>query len=57
MALQGKWHGGKGSARRHQSVDSQTFASNWDAIFKKKEKPVDKTTEPKEDSQTETTAT
>ena len=57
MALQGKWHGGKGSARRHQSVDSQTFASNWDAIFKKKEKPVDKTTEPKEDTQTETKAT
>ncbi len=32
--------GGKGSAPRPFSVDSETFASNWDAIFSKK-KPAD----------------
>ena len=27
----------KGSGRRPQSVDSKTFANNWDNIFNKKE--------------------
>ena len=30
--------GGKGSNPRPYSVDKKTFESNWDAIFKKKEK-------------------
>ena len=29
--------GGKGSNPRPYSVDSKTFSSNWDTIFKKKE--------------------
>jgi hypothetical protein len=33
-------HGGKGDTPRPISVDSETFASNWDRIFGKK-KPVD----------------
>ena len=28
--------GGKGSAPRPLSVDAETFANNWDAIFKKR---------------------
>jgi len=31
-------HGGKGSAPRPKSVDPDTFANNWDAIFNKKKK-------------------
>lgn len=34
-----KWHGGKGSDPRPKSVDSETFANNWDAIFGKKPHP------------------
>jgi hypothetical protein len=30
---------GKGSRPRPYSVDQKTFADNWDAIFKKKDKP------------------
>jgi len=30
-----KWHGGKGDQPRPRSVDSKTFDSNWDRIFKK----------------------
>ena len=30
--------GGKGSRPRPKSVDADTFASNWDSIFGKKEK-------------------
>jgi hypothetical protein len=30
-----KWHGGKGDRTRPRSVDSKTFDSNWDRIFKK----------------------
>jgi hypothetical protein len=30
--------GGKGSSPRPFSVDQKTFNSNWDLIFKKKEK-------------------
>ena len=33
--------GGKGSGARPFSVDSETFANNWDAIFGKKKKPAD----------------
>ena len=34
--------GGKGSSARPKSVDAETFANNWDAIFgkKKKEEPT-----------------
>ena len=31
---------GKGSAPRPYAVDAKTFASNWDRIFGKKEKPI-----------------
>lgn len=31
--------GGKGSAPRPFGVNQDTFASNWDAIFGKKDKP------------------
>ncbi len=34
--------GGKGSGARPLSVSKDQFASNWDAIFRKKEKPVEK---------------
>lgn len=30
--------GGKGSAPRPFSVDQETYANNWDTIFKRKEK-------------------
>lgn len=33
--------GGKGSTPRPFSVDNDTFANNWDAIFKKKPKQDD----------------
>lgn len=33
-----QWHGGKGSKPRPYSVDQKTFESNWDNIFKKKNK-------------------
>ena len=33
--------GGKGSSPRPFSIDQQTFANNWDAIFGKKAKTVD----------------
>jgi hypothetical protein len=33
--------GGKGSAPRPFSVDAQTFANNWDAIFKKSPREID----------------
>ena len=32
--------GGKGSAPRPKSVDSETFSNNWDAIFGKKTMPM-----------------
>jgi hypothetical protein len=32
----GKWHGGKGSARKDK--DNSKFADGWDAIWGKKEK-------------------
>jgi hypothetical protein len=33
-------HGGKGDTPRPISVDQNTFASNWEAIFGKKKKEV-----------------
>lgn len=33
-----KWHGGKGDQPRPRSVDSKTFDSNWDRIFKKEQR-------------------
>lgn len=33
-----KWHGGKGSRPRPISVDQDTYASNWDRIFGKKQR-------------------
>ena len=36
--MTGKWHGGKGSKARPYSVDSKTFETNWDNIFKKDKK-------------------
>jgi hypothetical protein len=33
-------HGGKGDTPRPYSVDANTFANNWDAIFGKKKKEV-----------------
>ena len=32
------WHGGKGSSPR-KGANNEKYASNWDAIFSKKEKP------------------
>ena len=37
--------GGKGSAPRPKSVDAETFASNWDAIFGKNKVPLRSVTE------------
>jgi hypothetical protein len=39
----GKWHGGKGSARKDK--DNSKYAENWEKIFgnKKKEKKDDNT--------------
>lgn len=34
MTVNGKWHGGKGSARRTGS-NQQAYESNWDKIFGK----------------------
>lgn len=34
-----KWHGGKGSNQRKNSVSQSQFSDNWDAIFGKKDKP------------------
>lgn len=34
--------GGKGSGARPLSISKDQFASNWDAIFGKKTKPVEK---------------
>ena len=34
--------GGKGSAPRPFSVDHTTYSNNWDAIFSKKAKPIEK---------------
>jgi hypothetical protein len=34
-------HGGKGDTPRPLSVDANTFANNWDAIFGKKKKEID----------------
>jgi hypothetical protein len=33
--------GGKGSSPRPYSVDQETFADNWDKIFKKKKPDVE----------------
>jgi hypothetical protein len=35
--MSGKWHGGKGSRPRPYSVTQQTFESNWELAFGKKE--------------------
>ena len=35
--MSGKWHGGKGSSPRPYSVTQQTFESNWELAFGKKE--------------------
>lgn len=32
--------GGKGDLQRKREVDSETYVSNWDRIFKKDNKPV-----------------
>ena len=32
-----QWHGGKGSTPRPKSVDTDTYQSNWDRIFGKRE--------------------
>ena len=36
-----QWHGGKGSKPRPYSVDSKTFETNWDNIFKKSPQEID----------------
>lgn len=43
----GKWHGGKGDARRKPTVSQQTVDDNWDRIFGKKK---NKTEESKDES-------
>ena len=35
-------NGGKGSAPRPFSVDHKTYSDNWDTIFTKKTKPIEK---------------
>lgn len=46
--------GGKGSGRRPDSVDRETFEKNWDAIFGKKEETKVKESNPSDADKMET---